>query len=215
MAENVKILDGTYQNVIDHVVKNFEFGDERFPLSEKHRELVERWSFADNLLRKNYPNSTIAALISKTFTGRNGETVSIATAYRDIENAKRLFNSMSKENKDYEKILQLEWINKGIKICLEKGDMKSYWAGIRERRLLLGLDKDASGDLTPDVLGGNTTVVQLLIEGKREEFRLDDVSKIPEAVILQASEQNDITNLEDAEIMKLVQMKQEEEYDSE
>jgi hypothetical protein len=203
MSKQVKTLDGSFHTNIDYLILNFKYGEKRYPLKQKHKELLERWNFADNLIRRNYPNKTVVDMMKKKF-GKDQ-----ATHYRDVKDAKRFFGSMSLENKDYEKILQKEMLEKAIKMCFEKKDMKSLGTLMKERRLLLGLDRDANGQLTPDLLGGNQIIVQLKNGDETKSIRLDTLDNIEEVDFEEILDKVDVTKASDEAVLELLDPKDE------
>lgn len=199
IAKTRKTLDGAYATQLDRIIANFKYGDKYCPLPEETKKLLERWNFADNLLRKGYTNAIIVDMIAAKFN------VSLPTAYRDITDAKNLFGSLTIEDKTYDKKLQLEWLNKAITLAFSRKDPKGIAALLKERRLLLGLDKMDDATLTPDKLGGNVIYIIAQTQDKQPELiNIDNLQKIDDQLIDSVLTQADITNLDEEAIRKLL-----------
>ncbi|MGN6293755.1 MAG: hypothetical protein ACTHMV_13510 [Chitinophagaceae bacterium] len=78
-------------------------------LNDKQKQLLDRWSYADELIRKNeMRRETIALMLIRQFK------VSRATAYQDIVNAENVFASSTPLNKKYRIQLRIEFIEMKI-----------------------------------------------------------------------------------------------------
>ncbi len=78
-------------------------------LNEVQKKLLERWSYADEQIRKNeMRRETIAKLIMRKFD------VKRTTAYQDIVNAENVFSSSTPLNKRYRVQLRIEFLEMKI-----------------------------------------------------------------------------------------------------
>lgn len=78
-------------------------------LSDKQKELLQRWEYADELIRQNtMRRETIAQMIMRKFD------ISRHTAYQDIVNAEDVFSSSTPLNKRYRIQLRIELLEMRI-----------------------------------------------------------------------------------------------------
>jgi hypothetical protein len=78
-------------------------------LNDIQKTLLDRWTYADELIRKHeMTRETIARLIKKKFS------VSRVTAYQDIVNAENVFSSSTPLNKKYRIQLRIEFLEMKI-----------------------------------------------------------------------------------------------------
>lgn len=171
--------------LVDRLIEHFRKGY-KYELSQEDKEIFERWNFADNMLRRGHTPKTIVGAMREKWD--NGDS----TFYRDIQNAKKLFGSLTKVDKDYEKMIMLGWLNKAIRTCFLQGNMRDLKGHLQLKIELLGLTKEDSGDLTPDMLGGNTYVINL--PGGRT-IDIDSLEEIDPEIIEDALVLSDITEL--------------------
>lgn len=83
-------------------------------LTEKQRELFERWKLADQLLRAGrYTTKEVAQILAKQSD--------IATAWRDIDDARYVFGSTRKSNKTYLLQVHVERIEASIMLAKRVG----------------------------------------------------------------------------------------------
>lgn len=95
-------------------------------LSPKQEDLLKRWMKADELLRTGRFNSReVANALVKIFsTDDDGKKYSIATAWRDIEDARFIFGSTRKSAKSYRLHAHLDRIEEAMINAQRLGDMK-------------------------------------------------------------------------------------------
>lgn len=97
-------------------------------LSDKQKELLQRWEFADEQIRKNeMKRETIAQLITMKFK------ISRASAYQDIVNAESIFASSTPLNKKYRIGLRIEYLERKIEELYDAGE--SLVAAMLEKSL--------------------------------------------------------------------------------
>ncbi len=78
-------------------------------LTDKQKGLLNRWEYADELIRQNmWRREEISLMIQRKFT------VSRATAYQDIVNAENIFSSSTPLNKRYRIQLRIELLETQI-----------------------------------------------------------------------------------------------------
>jgi hypothetical protein len=99
-------------------------------LSTKQTELLQRWEYADEMIRANMGKlnrEEIANLVVSKFS------VSKATAKSDLVNAEYVFSSSSPLNKAYRISLRIEFLEKHIRLAAAAGDYKAI--GMMEKTL--------------------------------------------------------------------------------
>ncbi len=115
-------------------------------LPEVLKKELERWSMADDLIRTYKDTKAIITILCDRFK------ISMATAYRDIGNAKRLFGSIRITDKDYYKDLYAEQLEEYAKLSAVKHDYKTATLALKEAAEIRGLkDGDAARDLYIDL----------------------------------------------------------------
>lgn len=106
------------------LIKSHVLDPENSQLSQKDQELLDRWIAASKIL-DNYPNRRhAAALLMIKFP-----EITRTTAYADLRQAARLFNTLQSFDYDWWHQWLLNDIAKHIVACRESGDRKNWAAG--------------------------------------------------------------------------------------
>ncbi len=110
-------------------------------LTDKQKELLARWSYADETIRSTEvrKREVIAQMIMNKFT------VSKQTAYQDIVNAEDVFSSSTPLNKKYRVQLRIEFLETKID---ELYEAKEYIAAVMLEKTLQKFYQDYP-DITP------------------------------------------------------------------
>lgn len=112
-------------------------------LSDSDKKIYERWDFCDNQLRKYGKQRDVENMMRIKFPN-----ISISQIKRDIENTRRLFNSITTINKDYEKLFLIEDIKETMLEAKKTGNLNARTKAQKNLYLALGLDKDDVIDLS-------------------------------------------------------------------
>lgn len=105
------------EETIDALTLFLELGGEA-ELSDKHKEILERIRYADEILRQQrHKREEVATFIKNKFG------ISRDTAYRDIVIAEKVFSSSTPLNKKYEVQLRIELLKKQINNCYTDKDV--------------------------------------------------------------------------------------------
>jgi len=112
-------------------------------ISQKDKEIYDRWDFCDNQLRKYAKLRDVESMMQAKYPN-----LSLSQIKRDIENTKRLFSSITTIYKEYEKLFLLEDIKDAILEAKRTGNLKARAAAQKNMYLVLGLDKDDEIDLS-------------------------------------------------------------------
>jgi ABC-type uncharacterized transport system fused permease/ATPase subunit len=125
-------LETHKEKIIQYLVNAGEGTD----LSDKQKELLARWEFADETLRREMGKSnrsSIAQLIVSKFK------VSLATAKSDIVCAEEVFSSSNPLNKKHRILLRIEFLEEQSEYAALAGDYKAV--AMIEKSLSFYLDK--------------------------------------------------------------------------
>src|SRR5436190_5584957 len=110
MRKEIK-SDSNLETICLHLVSD----EGTVPLTDKQKELLKRWEYADELIRRNeMRRETIAKLIMVKFKNAEGKPLSRVTAYQDIVNAENVFASSTPLNKKYRIQLRIEFLEMKI-----------------------------------------------------------------------------------------------------
>lgn len=93
-------------------------------LSPKQEELWERWNVADNYIHKKKIDTAVIAALVKKFK------YSTASARRDLQNARTVFNSKPRTDKEYNRNFFIEWSKEILRKCEKKGDYRAFGSNV-------------------------------------------------------------------------------------
>jgi len=105
-------------------------------LSEKHEEMRRRLSAAFSLLTNYHSIQQAIPVLQEQFG------YSESSAYRDINNAIKLFGNVLKSDKEGHRYIVYEFAVKTFQLAAKNGDHKSMAAATNNMIKLLGLDRD-------------------------------------------------------------------------
>lgn len=109
---------------------------EGLKLSEKQQEMLNRYDFADNLIRKYIHRGRVANILMKKFK------ISKAQAYKDIRDSKIMFNSTNKLDKEYWRGVAHDWIVDCIRTAVLEKNNKDRIAAVAVFVKLHQFDKE-------------------------------------------------------------------------
>ena len=159
-------------------------------LSEKDKELFDRWDEIDNLL-KIYPSKKHVVNIIKRKYG-----ISTSTAYQDIDYSKRLFNSIDRVEKDFIKRFLIEdmmlllikargsdaGVNEtGEVVEARSPDFKAWNHAHSNLIKLLGFDRSDNQTLDPSIFEQNNYYTVIQVGGKLLRVDEEEFHKLPVA----------------------------------
>lgn len=140
-------------------------------LTEKQSELLERFQKADELMRKNVHSSKeIANIMVKVFQTKE-KNYSVRTAFKDMEDARYIFGSTRKTNKNYLVAAHLDEIDEAIKQMKSQGKIKELTLlfEVRTKALSQLRDDDASKRSAPAIVFNITNTQNVLNVAISEE----------------------------------------------
>lgn len=130
VAKQVEKIDD-----VDAIIA-FLRGTDDAPLSDKRKQLLERYDFIDNQIRAMIRESQIVKIIQKKFE------ISQATAYRSVAETKRVFSSISRNDKEYYRRVGTEWCFDALRMAQEMKDLKGFNGALRNFYVITGLNKE-------------------------------------------------------------------------
>jgi len=169
----------------DRISKYFTNPD-LYPISSSELSQLERWNFIDDLIRQGFERKVIVAMVQKKYE------ISQPQAYRDINDTKIFFGSMSLESKVYDRMVIIENLNKCYKMALNKGDLKT--AVLAQKAILenMGVDDEnkldfqklmesfsESGMKVSIIVGGDTITTDI---SKIENGEFTDITNVINSV---------------------------------
>jgi hypothetical protein len=132
LQKQILSKETTFERIFAH------FMDESVKLTPKEEQIRERWDAAFSLLL-NYHSTEQAANIMKSKYG-----ISRAQAYRDVQNATRLFGDISKAHKEGIRHILYEYSMKVFQMAAncKPPDLDQMNKSITNMMKIKGLDKD-------------------------------------------------------------------------
>ena len=116
---------------LEAILQYLEAGGEGVVLTPKQTDLLERWTYTDEMIRRNVgkkKREEIANLVMSRWG------VSRTTAYSYIVSAERVFSSSTPLNKAYFIQNRIEFLERTIRECAQMGDHKA--AAMYEKSLV-------------------------------------------------------------------------------
>jgi hypothetical protein len=168
--------------------------DELLPEAEKN--LLDRLNFCDNLIRACRTRKFCREALEKKFG------VSTATAYRDFKDTKKFFGSMSLADKEYDRAVLEEMAMKGVRMALELGDLKSYFSGIRELRLIRGYANEEFNKIPIEDLINKQIIVRAAGAKGPIEINIDNAEDVDFTMVNELLEQTSIFEKSVEELQK-------------
>lgn len=111
-------------------------------LDDKHKQILERWSFADSLIRREYIDErSVPALLIKKYPN-----LSRSTAYEDIRNAKKLFGSTNLEDQLYYSNVHYSYALEMFKLSKQKGQLMAAERFLKLMHDIKGSNMDSLQD---------------------------------------------------------------------
>lgn len=162
----------TSETTLDTIIKAFKTHkvDE---LSQKHKEILERWNFTDNLLRQYEDRETILETLQEKFS------ISRSQAWRDLADAKHLFGTVNINHKDYYRIFYAELLEQMAKEAHAAGNLKVAKDCIKEAAEIRGLKDDSDSELY-QYLEPHTFVMEVnIVVGDKKTKREIDLDNLP------------------------------------
>ncbi len=168
---NTPLLETSYDKIVAHCLD-----PENSPLSERNQVMFNRWSAADDLLRRYPRDKQAMTMLRKKFP-----TISQQTAYRDLENAKKLFNFTNPVDKEFIR----RWV---IQDCLSMIEITKgmgarglkAWNDARMQLIKAAKLEELEQILpNPDILESHQFFTVINIDGRTMKLDLDAFNSLP------------------------------------
>ncbi len=138
MPKYLPVSADTYNRILKSVMD-----DTVTFLSDKDKEIFDRWDFCDNQLRRFSHLRDVEKMMQQKYPN-----ISIATIRRDIENTKRFFSSVATVNKKYETAFLIEDIKDTLLKAKSTNNLMARIKAQQNYYLVLGIGKDDSVDIS-------------------------------------------------------------------
>lgn len=102
------------------------YGQEYIRLTPNEEILLERWNTVFNMLKRGDSTLAIQGTLKRLF-----KVDSLATVYRDIAQAKKLFGSIDSVDKNAERIIAIEWARTTFRMALKERNLTEMNAATR------------------------------------------------------------------------------------
>ena len=151
----------------DVIISYLQAEGDGIPLTDKQKELLERWSYADEMIRRNVGKKTreeIVNLIIARWSVNRPHKLHRATAYQDIVNAEYVFSSSTPLNKKYLIGLRIEFLERQIRQASLVPSPDYYGIAALEKALAKYIE------LYPDPTLGNQSPRNLIFVFNKEKM---------------------------------------------
>lgn len=162
-----------FDKILEYMTQNHE--KDGITLSDEDARLLERYDFIDNLLRKHRPNLSMKE-IGRMVKMKFG--TSERQFYYDLHQTQKLYASLDSGNKDYKKMVYVEWLKQAASLAEIRGDFKAVEKCLRTAAELEGLfekDELMPEDETPRAF---IMAVQMTLNGDAVSSKNYDLNKL-------------------------------------
>jgi hypothetical protein len=186
---------------LDKIKGHLVYGEHYVRLTQHEQELLERWNTVFNLLKIGKSTSAIHASLKRLYNVEG-----LATVYRDIANAKKLFGSIDSVDKNAERIIAIEWARMTFRMALAKKDIDGMNAATRNLIKASAIEHDDPETFTEEDMQQH--VYYAIIKMPNESIQLDlsgtGLEKIPKRKVqgIIQSMYSDIDDVQAIEIME-------------
>lgn len=186
---------------LDKIKGHLVYGEHYVRLTQHEQELLERWNTVFNLLKIGKSTSAIHASLKRLYNVEG-----LATVYRDIANAKKLFGSIDSVDKNAERIIAIEWARMTFRMALAKKDIDGMNAATRNLIKASAIERDDPETFTEEDMQQH--VYYAIIKMPNESIQLDlsgtGLEKIPKRKVqgIIQSMYSDIDDVQAIEIME-------------
>jgi hypothetical protein len=181
----------------------------KHPLTDFERAWLDRLWQVNCLIRTGKKDSTVVAIIMKEYG------VSRATAYNDITDARRLYGSLAKPEKEFWREVLREWATENMMIAKEMGDMKAQAAAIANLIKITGVDKESPELPDFSKFEPHTYQLTVVMDGRAQILNLDKPEEIPQPIMKVLMDQLAAPQLTIREKLKMLNEPDTEDTESE
>ncbi len=112
-------------------------------ISEKDKEIFDRWDYCDNQLRKFSHSRDVEMMMRQKYPN-----ISVTQIRRDIENTRRFFSSIATVNKKYEAAFLIEDIKDTLIKAKNTNNLMARIKAQQNYYMVLGLGKEDTIDIS-------------------------------------------------------------------
>jgi len=141
-------------------------------LSDKDREIYDRWDYAYDQLKIEKPAAVISRLMEKF-------SISKAQAYRDVRSCQRLLNPVNRRDLDWIRNFIVDDAILQIKMARNSLDSKSWQKARADLIKIFAIEKDDKAGIDPELLGRNEYYVAINFGNKVEKINMGELAKLP------------------------------------
>ncbi|MFZ4414287.1 MAG: hypothetical protein ACOYOV_14485 [Bacteroidales bacterium] len=138
MPKMLPITADTYNRIFKWVMD-----DNTSFISEKDKEIFDRWDYCDNQLRRFSHSRDVEKMMQQKFPN-----ISMTQIRRDIENTKRFFSSVAAVNKKYEAAFLIEDIKDTLIKAKNTNNLMARIKAQQNYYMVLGIGKEDDIDLS-------------------------------------------------------------------
>ncbi len=177
---NQPLLATSYDKIMAHCID-----PENSPLSEQNQEMFQRWTTADDLLRRYPRDKQAMTMLRKKFP-----KISVQTAYKDLQQAKKLFNTTNPIDKDFFRRWVIQDCLKMIEITKSMGPRGfKAWNDARMQLIKAVKLEELEQILpNPEILESHTFYTVIQLDGETIKLDLDSFNTLPLATKTQLAE---------------------------
>ncbi len=163
--------DTTYDKILAHCLD-----PDSNALSEEHQRIFHRWNVADDLLRQ-YPRDKQAYEMMRV----KFPELSRAQIYRDLADAKRLFNYTKPVDKEFIRRWVIDDCLRMIQIAMNQGARGFKAANMARAQLIKAarLEVEDKQQLDPDILSKHNFFTVININGNTMKIDMDEFLDLP------------------------------------
>ena len=168
---NQSLLSSTYDQIVSHCLD-----PDSSELSDLTQEIFNRWTVADDLLRRYPSDKQAVSMLRKKFP-----TISYQTARNDIQNAKKLFNTTNPVDKDFIRRWVIQDCLKMIEIAKNMGPRGfKAWNDARMQLIKAAQLEDTEAILpNPEILESHQYFTVININGETIKIDQDAFDQLP------------------------------------
>jgi hypothetical protein len=166
-VEERKTKDSTFNRVWNY----FHDSKKQHILTDKERELADRWEKAWYILCSHRNKKETADLLQRIFH------IKQSVAYDDVRRAMDLFNNPSDHIKEAKRLIAETMAMKGAKRAWKQGDMKSYLGFVKEYKDINNLNQESDSRLADLIKKQRPVVINFVTSREQLEAQASELIK--------------------------------------
>lgn len=186
---------------LDKIKGYLTYGEEYIRLSENELNWLERLNVVFNMLKRGDSNLSIQGALKRLFN-ING----MATVYRDINAAKKLFGSVDSVDKNAERLIAIEWARITFRMALKARNLTEMNAATRNLIKASAIENEDPNTFTEEDMQQHAyyAIIQLNNENLQIDLSGSGVEKLSKRKVqgLLQSIYGEIDDIQAIEIME-------------